>query len=170
MLFGDVLAVITGFIALTLTTWAALLAAGLMFDAKVHRAHTKLQSGFWAPMLHGVGILLVLGGLGLALLNAPSPGVKFLGAALIGALLAIGTVGGAGLSRLVAIRMREQHTDMSEFTAFSRSSLILVGVGLLPVLGWFLFLPALLCIAFGAGWSALLGKQRVEALEPTPLQ
>jgi hypothetical protein len=59
---------------------------------------------------------------------------------------------------------------MSEFTAFSRSSLILVGVGLLPVLGWFLFLPALLCIAFGAGWSALLGKQRVKALEPTPLQ
>jgi hypothetical protein len=168
MLFGDVLAVIAGVLAITLTAWATILAASLLLEVQVTRGQEVLQKGMIKPLLSGLFLLVTFGGIGIALLNAPAPFLKVLGMGAWGFVLVLGAVGAASLSRYLATRMRMQHPGLEEFNAVSRSALLIIGSSWLPLVGWFLVMPALLSVSIGAGWRAMVKSKARGAIAVGP--
>ena len=157
--FGDVLAVLGIFTGVALTSWATVLAFGLMFEEKSRRASVALEHRPWHLALLGFVILAVMGFIGIALLNGALPAVKVLGLVVIGWLLTIALVGGAGLTESIANRIAAISEEIKPFTARSRAAGILVGSALLPLAGWFVFAPAMLMVCIGAGAHAIFARQ-----------
>jgi predicted ferric reductase len=162
LVLGDVLAIAAGFLGLALTSWATVLAIGLLFTDKAGRARESLEQGPWRIGGIGVIVVLTLGLLAIVLLGQPLPLVKLLGWVLLGWLLAIAFVGVAGVATLVSERITRLAPETAPFTALSRGAAVLVGGSLLPLAGWFVFAPALLIIGLGAGWKAVVGRASAE--------
>jgi len=157
--FGDVLAVLGIFTGVALTSWATVLAFGLLFEEKSQRATQAIEGRPWHTALLGVLVLSVLGFLSIALMNGALPVIKLLGLVTTGWLLTIALVGGAGLVESLAQRIAAISDEIKPFTARSRAAGILVGSALLPLAGWFVFAPVLLIVCVGAGSSAIFARQ-----------
>lgn len=159
LIIGDVLAVAAAIFGVGLTTWATLLAIGLLFADKAERARQRLEYGAFRLGAIGAVIALTLGLLSLLMLGNPLPLVKLLGTVLLGWLLAVACVGASGVATLLAERIDRFGADMKPFTRLSRGTALLVGAGLLPLAGWFVFAPAMLLVSLGAGWYAVVGRE-----------
>jgi hypothetical protein len=92
----------------------------------------------------------------LNLLNVTNGIVKLIGWALLVALFATSTFGGAGLAHLVGERIGKLDSQISPYVALARGAGLIVLMGLVPVFGWFAFVPAALLTSLGAGFQALL--------------
>ena len=103
--------------------------------------------------------MFTVGGLSLALVNHPFPLVKLLGFAILAWVLAMAAVGVAGVSLLIADRIRARQ-ELPLFTAQSRAAAITVAVSMVPILGWLLFGPAVFLVGLGAGWGACVHSPR----------
>ena len=161
MLFGDVIATIAGLIGISLTTWATMLACALLFAPKTVAARRALDGKLAPVFFKGLLVLLIGGGLAVGLISAPPVAAKVVGLGLLAIVLATGAVGTAGIATLTSERIRQLHPAMSEFTALSRGSGILIAASILPVAGTFLFFPAIIIMGLGAGYSALFGRVRL---------
>jgi len=144
---------ILGFLVVScgLNVWTA-----LVFPAPVQRCRSRLEEGPFASFLLGAVYAGVFGGLGIAALSAPSGGVKIFGAVLFAPLMIGLAVGGAGLSTLLAERMRALQEGASPFGLLVRGSLINSLAALFPFIGWFLFIPVAGLISLGAGLTAVI--------------
>ena len=165
MLIGDVLAVVASLFGIALTSWATLLAFRLMFPRPVELARREIDRRPWANAFVGTGILLIPGGIFLLLLSAGPAPVKIFGFVGFAWLLAIGAIGAAGLAASLESRME----GVTGFARTSRATAILVGASNLPLLGWFVFGPAVLMVALGAGARAILRSARSTATVPPPI-
>ena len=158
MVTGDVLAVVAFLAALGGTGWAMTVSMGLLFPASAARASGATRGAF----VRGL-IPLLLGLVGFGLSQAPVPGAKLLGLLLLLGVLALASLGLAGLARLAGRRIALLQPEMGEYPAFLRGAGFLVAACLFPVLGWLLFAPALFVVALGTGVSAL--ARRGDAVE-----
>lgn len=132
-----------------LTAWL------LLFPAAVERArlriyHTPGQS-FWLGLAVLIGFLIPI----LILLNLPSGFFKFLGFVTIGVMLALSSIGAAGLASRFAEKLNRLGT-FSALGAFIRGAVVIELASILPVLGWFIFLPIATVTSLGASAFALL--------------
>nr|MDQ2731347.1 hypothetical protein [Armatimonadota bacterium] len=78
--------------------------------------------------------------------------LAFADAVLLGGLAAIGS---GGLVRLLSDRIEETGSQMSPFATLTRSAILYVTTGFLPLFGWFLVIPAALLASLGSGYTAL---------------
>jgi hypothetical protein len=95
--------------------------------------------------------------------------VQLLGWIVMGPMLTSSIVGGAAFSSILAERMARQMKNDSRILALAGGALCTSLSSLLPVIGWFVFLPVVGLISTGSGLMALLSKRHVRRPEsPAP--
>lgn len=134
---------------------AMLTAWWLLFPAAVERARLRLErtpgKSFWLGLAALIAFLIPI----LILLNLPSGFFQFLGFVAIGVMLVLSSIGAAGL----AARFADKLNRLGAFSAigsFVRGAVIIELASVLPVVGWFIFLPVSLVASLGASVFALL--------------
>jgi hypothetical protein len=132
-----------------LTTW------WLLFPTLVARAHSRVEKTPWGAFWLGL-ILAIAMTLPIAILLAlPFGPAKFTGWILIGAALAIATIGAAGIAAHLGARLCK-HSSVTPLGGFIRGAVLLELAAFFPVIGWlFVWIPVIL-ISFGATGFALL--------------
>lgn len=155
---GDVFSVVAVLFGVCLAIWALMVGVSMLFSAKSDRASEIIQSHPWGAFLLGAAISLVAGFISISLISLPLPGPKLAGTLVYLSVLSLAAVGSGGLALLAGERLRPLDPALSEFRAVAKGSAILVASGLLPLLGWFVFVPAMLFVSVGAGVMALLGR------------
>ena len=132
-----------------LTAWW-LLFPGLITKAQV-RIEKSLASSFWMGLI----VTLVLGIPIFFLLALPFGPAKLIGWILLGAFLALSSIGSAGIAAHLGTRLT-QHSNISPLSGFVRGAVLLELAAFFPIIGWvFLWIP-LLITAFGATAFAIL--------------
>ncbi len=163
MTLGDILAALAAIFIVGASWSAAILLVALAFPRPVTRAETALRD---APgRCAGVGstMVLVCGLLATLLINvAPGP-LKLLGALLLGGLSLLAALGSGAIVRLVAGRIDDLGSPLSPFGSLTRASVLYVSSGFLPILGWFILIPAALLFSVGCGFEALRQPKKSQA-------
>lgn len=158
---GDSFSVVAVLGGICLSAWALILAVALVFPRKADEARSRLTHRPWASFFIGLLGWATLGVLGLALISSPLPPAKLIGWGMVMALLCIAAVGSAGLAIVAAERMKTLSPGVTDYAALSKSAAFLVIAGLVPILGWFLIVPFLIFASTGAGFVALLARERL---------
>jgi hypothetical protein len=105
-----------------------------------------------------------------AFLEAPAPPLHAGAVLALLAALALAVLGGAGLAGALGVRATEGSGPRPvSVRDLLRGALLLESASLLPLVGWFVVLPAALLLSFGAGVATLLvavreGARRAPAL------
>lgn len=162
---GDALAVVGLVFGVCGSLWALVLGTSLLFPSRAAAAQVALERP-WKSFLWGLLVAATLGVLAIGLMAAPNPLAKVLGMGLLGSLLAISAIGGAGVVHAAAGRIRELDPESSAFSSLARGSGILVLSGLVPFLGWFGIAPIALLVSLGAGIKGVFRRSARTAPAP----
>ena len=157
---GDSFSIVAILVGLGLTTWSLIASIAFLFPGRVALAAQKAERSSVASFFSGLAMLVVMI-LGFVLFVSPAPGAKLLGMMIFFGCLMIGVFGVAGLAHLASRRL----SPNPDSQAFLKAAGLLVTAGMLPLLGWFLFMPAVLIISMGAGITSLVYK--APTLAPT---
>jgi hypothetical protein len=164
---GDVFSVVSLIFAICISAWATLLGTALLFRQRTDLAQRAIENRPWRAFFGGLFVLLIVGTIAIGLISNPVPVIKLSGTILALGLLSIAAIGAGGLCQLIAGRMQPLDPTLSPYRAIGRSAAILVIAGLLPLVGWWVFMPVVLAVSLGAGFSALMarspGSSMVEA-------
>jgi hypothetical protein len=156
---ADVSAIFGILLSLGIVFPGLLTAWWLLFPATVERARLRLDRTPWQ--------CLWLGGVGAAglvipvaiLLALPVGPAKLVGWGLIGLVLAVASLGAAGLASKMARRL---HADGgTQLGSFVRAAIALELAAAFPLLGWFIVIPLTVVMSLGAALFALLRWSRV---------
>ncbi len=148
-LFGMLLLIAVAFPGMLTALW-------LLVPATVERARLRLEHTpgrcFW---LGGVLLAVLLIPV-LILLSMPSGAAKFVAWAVIAAVIALSTVGSAGLAAKMGEHLASRSDHISSFSAFIRGAVVLELASFFPILGWLFILPLTTLTSIGATGFALL--------------
>ncbi|MCZ7667133.1 MAG: hypothetical protein M5U34_07890 [Chloroflexi bacterium] len=128
-----------------------LLAPGVTIRTQVRLRETPGKS-FWL----GVLLTAVLLPLILITFQIPGPGQAF-GVALAITVMGLGSLGAAGMARLLAERIRPLAKPNSDMMNLLRGAVIYELACLVPFVGWFIFAPLVGMMVMGAAVFALVG-------------
>ena len=135
-----------------LNVWIA-----LVFPQPVRRCRDRLERTPMRSFVLGVIYFVVLGFAPIAMMGGENPTpLRLLGLGLIAPLMVGLTVGGAGLATLVGERVGEMQRGVSPFALLVRGSLVSFLSALVPVVGWFVFIPIAWLTMLGAGLTAMI--------------
>lgn len=170
---ADVYIVVFTLIGMLISLPALLVALNLLFPKASTHAAIRLQQTPVKSFLFGIPIASAFL-LWIAITsNVPLGAVKATAfmAAFVG--MGIGTVGAAGLARILADRLSSLSPNSSRLTHLVRGAIVFELACLFPIVGWFLFVPLAGIALIGAGTFALLGwipQARVAFNEQTTTQ
>jgi hypothetical protein len=154
---SDVFAIFGTLLALGIAFPGLLAAWWLLFPGTVERSRLRLEGTPWRCFWLG-GIALAAASIPIAILLAlPFGPSKLFGSLAISALLAVASLGAAGLAALMGARLAA-HTGsgLSPAAAFLRGALALELAAAFPVIGWLIVIPLAIVTALGAAAFALL--------------
>lgn len=166
MIMADVfkiLFLILGMLICTVSYW---LMFSALFAPAVGRAQQALATRPMRVLLMGalVGIPLVLLGLAMAA-NGAGP-IKLLGVTLLILLTTAALFGSTGLVRMVGLGLGNPQTARSNGGVVLRGGSVVAIACVFPLVGWFLLLPVVLIVGFGA----MLQGVRRQSTVATPVQ
>ncbi len=166
MIMADVfkiLFLILGMLICTVSYW---LMFSALFASAVGRTQQVLAARPFRVLLMGalVGIPLVLLGLAMAA-NGAGP-LKLLGVTLLILLTTAALFGSTGLVRMVGIGLGNPQISRSNGGVVLRGGSVVAIACVFPLVGWFLLLPIVLILGFGA----MLQGLRKEIVVPAPVQ
>ena len=160
---ANVLSVVWFVIGYAVTQTAVMVWVALMLPNPARRARLRIEAGpvksffigaaFWAFTLLLITNMVKEG--------RPGP-VQLIGWLLAGPMLASSVVGGAAFAGIVASRIQERAPSASPIAALVGGGLCTTLAGLLPIIGWVVFLPIISFIAIGSGAMALVSKKEVQ--------
>lgn len=162
----SIIAVILGF-ALSMTATALL--ASALFPHWVARSRNCVQTRPKRTFLTG----LILGGSCILVAAAFSQGggpLGFFGAVFAAATLGVTLCGSAGVAQAIGAGLPSPADAERPWQAVIRGWTVLFLASLLPILGWFLILPAALLMGFGAAALGLFPRRsgRESGRRPPP--
>ena len=163
MLMADTLAiflVVLGFLLALPGLW--LLCLGLWPNA-VARTSADCMSGLLFPFLVGIPISVVAFFATAFASSSLGPASGFVSIAIVCLYVLFASVGIAGLTTAIGKRLPSPVDIERPWKATIRGSIVLELAFLLPLLGWFLLLPATLIIGSGAALRAMLKGFKVVA-------
>ena len=145
---------------------AMLTAWWLLFPAVISRAQTRVDKTpmqtFWMGFVLVIAVTIPI----IILLALPFGPAKFIGWILLGASLAISSIGSAGISAHLGARL-SKHASITPLSGFIRGAVILELAAFFPLIGWlFVWIPMLI-VAFGATGFALLNWSPREKTQPS---
>ncbi len=151
MTLGDILAVTAG-LMLTGAAWTAtILLFALAFPGRTAAAQAKLTVSPGRCLMVGLGTTAVAGLLAAICFGAAAGPVKLVAGLIAAGIGMTAALGSAGMIQLLGERITHLGTPMTPFASLTRASVLYVLAGFLPVIGWFVVLPAALCLAVGSG-------------------
>ena len=134
---------------------AMLAAWWLLFPRLITKAQVRIEKSLASSFWMGLIVTLVLGIPIFFLLALPFGPAKLIGWILLGASLALSSIGSAGIAAHLGTRLT-QHSNISPLSGFVRGAVLLELAVFFPIIGWvFLWIP-LLITAFGATGFAIL--------------
>ena len=134
---------------------AMLTAWWLLFPRLITKAQVRIDKSLASSFWMGLIVILVLGIPIFILLALPFGPAKLIGWILLGAALALSSIGSAGIAAHLGTRLTQQST-ISPLSGFVRGAVLLELAAFFPIIGWvFLWIP-LLITAFGATGFAIL--------------
>lgn len=153
---ADVYTVTFIMIGILITVPALLVGLNLLMPGTTIRAQVRLREtpgkSFW------LGVVLTAVFLILILITAqiPGPGQAFaFGLAVIG--MGLGSLGAAGMARLLGERIRPLSKPNSDMMNILRGAIVYELACLVPFVGWFIFAPLVGITVLGAAVFALIG-------------
>lgn len=164
---ANVLTAVWFVIAYVVTSSALMVWTALMLPNPVERARQRVVTRPVASFFIGAGIWIFSALLLVSMLQEGRPApLQLLGWASAAPTLAASVVGGAGIARLLAERIRAQMKNDAPLPALIGGAVCTTLSGLLPVIGWVVFFPVMTFIAVGSGVLGILSKRRVAELVP----
>lgn len=156
MILADVLKyvfLVVGTLIVLVSYW---LAAVALFPTTVERARLAYAARPLRLTLLGAAAAVPLLIVGIALLtSAPQGPLKLLGGVIAGVPLLLGLVGSAGLSERMGRGLVHADDARTPWRRSLRGAIVLALTFLLPVIGWFVILPATLLSGCGAMLTVL---------------
>ncbi|MBI2432046.1 MAG: hypothetical protein HYV26_04175 [Candidatus Hydrogenedentes bacterium] len=141
-----------------LGTLITLVSYWLLFEAClpafVERARTQYERRPLRMLFLGLAVAAPAVLAGSALAQAGNGAVKLVGVTLLLFLLLLALLGSTGFARLVGARLQAQSDEMQPWRRVLRGGAIVAITFVLPLLGWFVVLPAVLVSGLGATLSA----------------
>lgn len=152
---ADVYTVTFILIGILLSLPALLVAVNLLMPNATQRAQLRLEQTPGRSFVLGVPVTAAFALFIAVTSQLPAVGqaMAFLAAALF---MGLGTIGGAGLSRLLGDRLRPLAQTHSDLTHLVRGAIVYELAALVPIVGWFLFIPLAGVTAVGAAAFALV--------------
>jgi len=170
MTLADVLAVISG-LALAGAGFACLsVILSLLMPAALERAGAR--AGERPGVSASLGLLVFFGSLVVwgTLLKVPFPPARLLAVAGILAAFCLAALGGAGLASRLGRAYAGKTGAATTIDDVLRGVFLLEGAALLPIVGWFVVLPAAFLVCLGAGFHAFVSRRAPRgAAAPAPL-
>ncbi|RMG97964.1 MAG: hypothetical protein D6706_07840 [Chloroflexi bacterium] len=154
---ADVYTVVYTLVGILLSLPALLVALNLLLPNLTGRVHIRLSQTPGRSFFLGIPItaaFLLWIAITLNVNNGVVKGMGFIGA-LVG--MGLGTLGAAGMSRLLGERLQRISGPTSELSGLVRGALVYEFACLFPIVGWFLFVPLVGIMVMGAAVFALLG-------------
>ena len=163
MIMADIMRIfliVVGFLIVIVSYW---LLSEALFPRMVDRSRLRYSRSPFKTVF--LGIVTAAGPVigGIAMLSAPNPGLKFLGAVILLTAILIGLLGSAGLSRHIGQRLNSPADEAQPWRRVLRGGIVLSLTFVLPLIGWFLILPVTLISGFGA---AVLSWRERDKSEP----
>ncbi len=164
---GDVWAITAIIVGFSVCAWSLLLCLALIFQRRTQFSKELIETKPGKMVFTGLVLSLVLGTGGVVLLNMPNGVVKLVGWMILLGLMALSFTGTAGLVALAGERVQMLDRGLSGYGSLSRGALFVVLPAVMPILGWFLYLPIVFCLGVGAGLRAIRMKE-VQVAQPEP--
>src|SRR5215831_15726638 len=167
MLLADTMAiflVVLGFMLALPGLW--LLCRGL-WPKRVNYAALTCGRSLYRPFLAGVPVTLVAVVLASLSKSMPGPLGTIWAGAIICLYLMQASVGVAGLATCIGERLASPSDTGRAWRATLRGSIVLVLTYLLPILGWFVIIPASFIVGSGSSALALLNRTQYRLLPDT---
>ncbi len=128
-----------------------LLMPGVTIRAQVRLRETPGKSFGLGAVLTAVFLLIIL-----VTFQIPGPGQAF-GVGFAVAAMGLGTLGAAGMARLLGERIRPLVKPNSDMMNLLRGAVVYELACLVPFVGWFIFAPLVGMMVLGAAVFALIG-------------
>ncbi len=154
---ADVYTVTFIIIGILLSVPALLVALNLLMPKVTQRAYTRLDRTPVKCFFLGLPVTGFMPIYSLAMFESNAGVLQ--GSAFIVAFLGlgIGSIGGAGMARLLGQRLTPIANPNSKLTNLTRGAVLYELACLVPIVGWFLFIPISAVMAIGAALFALVG-------------
>lgn len=153
---AEVYTVTVTLIGILVSLPALLVAINLLYPRLTQRIQQRLEETPRRSFVMGLPITAVFLSLGLPLAGAGGP-AQAAGILLLILFMGVGSLGGAGFSRLLAQRLNTISQPHSQLISLLRGALLYELACLTPLVGWFLFIPLAGITLIGATSFALLG-------------
>jgi hypothetical protein len=169
-MMADVYAVTFTLIGILLSVPALLIALNLLFPRTTGVAYERLK---YTPVRSFIlGLVVLLAFLFWIVVTAQAGQSLVQATAVLAAAagMGVGSLGGAGMARLLAEKLGDIAAPASHLTHLLRGALLFEFACLVPLVGWFVFLPLAGTAALGAAVFGLIGRSpRTESeAEPAP--
>lgn len=166
MIMADVFKILFLILGLILCTMSYWLLFQALFSGTVEKSRRAMLDHPWRIFLIGAlaGIPLVV--LGLAMLSNGAGPVKFLGGALASGILLVALLGSTGLVRHIGEQLSGNAVEGRTGLAVLRGGAVIAVASVLPVVGWFVLIPAVLIAGFGAALRLLWTRQPPATVAP----
>src|SRR6202158_1981990 len=145
-----------------------LLCRGLWPDA-VAAAADRCDERRWTSFLVGLPVTVVMVVLTKILFNVLGPAGKIAGVGVVCLYMLQAHTGVSGLATAIGWRLASPLDEQRPWRATLRGGVVLELTYLLPILGWFVILPASIIIGSGAANLCLLSKLKVALFGPGPV-
>jgi hypothetical protein len=148
LMIGDVFLILFGLGVIYAASAAMVAFFTVMAPRRAARAADRIVNRPWRTGLTGFGFLLAAA-LVLVLLIAPQqPLLTIFGFLLVGGLVALSALGRTGLALAAARRIaRDENPGIRPIM---QAVWLSEGISLLPIFGWLIYMPAMVCLGLGA--------------------
>ena len=169
MTLADVLAVVSG-LAIAGAGFACLsIILSTLMPSALARAGARAAARPGRCAVLGLFVFLASGVVWGTLLKIPSPLARLAAILAILAGLSVAVLGGAALATELGRRGRGAASAPPSREDVLRGVFLLEGAALLPIVGWFVVLPAAFFVSLGAGFHAALRRRAPDAAIPAPV-
>lgn len=167
-MFGmaDVYAALFIMIGVLLSYPALLVVLRFLFPDLVGKAATRLQKTPWVCVLIGIPVAGVLTLVVAGLIDSAGGPLQAFGGALGLMGLSLAAFGAAGMAEIGGQRIAAMSNQSPLFRHYLIGAFALTFASIFPLLGWFVFFPFGVAIAFGAATLAIARPYRAEEAVP----
>lgn len=156
-IMADVYGVTFTLIGILLSVPALLVALNLLLPKTTTHTYKRLKHTPYKSFGLGLPITFMLVIWIILMANAGSGAFQAIAFGSAFAGMAVGSIGGAGMARLLGERIGNMSNPNSEMTNLVRGAVAYEMACLVPIVGWFVFIPLVGISAIGAGVFGLIG-------------